>query len=155
MSGVIRLYVTSNGTPIPGDGPDGALECLGFDFSVSTARQSQTGLVAGRRVYAPVATRRRVDRASPLLLRALTENAAVEARFEFQRPNAPSVADAVFYSVRISEARIVAVRQFLTEPVPGGRTAAAALTEEISFEFGRIRWTHGDGSAEHEDTVAG
>ena len=154
MSGTIQLHVTSNGNALRGDGPDGAIECLGFDSGVTTARESRQGLVTGRRTYATIIARKRVDRASPLLLRALTENQAIEARFDFLRPEAPAVSSAVFYTVRIVEARLVSVRQYLAEPAPGARTVVSTPMEEVGFEFRRITWTHVESGLEHQDSVS-
>jgi type VI protein secretion system component Hcp len=70
----------------------------------------------------------------------------------FLRPEAPSVSSAVFYTVRIFQARIVSLRQLVTEPArrldPSGRQPM----EELSFEFHRIRWTPRRRNVEHEDT---
>ena len=154
MSGTIQLHLTSNGNALRGDGPDGAIECLGFDSGVTTTREARQGLVTGRRTYSPIVVRKRVDRASPLLLRALTENQAIEARFDFLRPEAPAVSSAVFYRVHIAEARLVSVRQYLAEPPPGARSVVSTPMEEVGFEFRRITWTHVEGGIEHQDSVS-
>ena len=151
MSGPIRLHLTSGGSAITGAGPDGAIECLGFDSSVTTARESRQGLASGRRMYSPVLVRKRIDRTSPLLLEALTGNHVLEARFDFLQPDAPAVAGSVYYTIELTAARIVSARTLVIEPPPGGRPLASAPVEEIGFDFHRITWTYLDGAITHAD----
>jgi type VI secretion system secreted protein Hcp len=138
VSGTIRLHVTSRAIgAVRGDGPEGAIECVGFESGVTAVRAARQGLATGRRTHSPIVVRKRVDRASPLLLQAVCTNDLLEARFDFLRPEAPSVSSAVFYTVTLFEARIVSVRQLVTEPAPAARSVGSTPMEELSLEFQR------------------
>jgi type VI secretion system secreted protein Hcp len=151
----VFLFLKANGRDIKGEssvgtlGRQDAIECLSYTFSVAVAREAATGYVTGRREYQPIVCRKRVDKASPLLLKALTSNEKIDAMFKFYRPN-PSGDGTVeqFYTVEIGEGAIVAMDQLRGDLSAG---SGAPPLEDVSFVFRSIQWTITNGGITHED----
>lgn len=53
------------------DGVEGTIEVSSFSWGVTTPRDSASGLPTGKRQYQPIIIRKRIDKASPLLFRAI------------------------------------------------------------------------------------
>ncbi|MDF2629216.1 MAG: hypothetical protein K0R39_3047 [Symbiobacteriaceae bacterium] len=144
----MRLSV--NGQEIEGDSYDrkreGQIEVLAFNQSVTTAREAGSGMATGRRQYQPLLIRKRIDKASPLLMKALTENSVVDATFGFYRPNPTGDgAEERFYEIEIRHGRVASVEIVMDE-------ATGMPMEEITFVFQTIAWTYTNGGVTHEDT---
>ena len=93
MAETVHLYLKANGSDIKGEstqtslGRADSIECLYFEDSVRTARETGSGRATGRRTYEPIVMRKRIDKSSPLLVKALCNNEVVEGIFKFFRPN--------------------------------------------------------------------
>lgn len=123
----------------------GMIEVMQFEQSVITAREAGSGMATGRRQYQPLLIRKRIDKASPLLMRALTENQPVEVSFGFYRPNPTGDGtDERFYEVDIRNARVASIKLVQGSSDPP--------MEEVTFVFHTIRWTYTNGGVTHEDT---
>src|SRR5688500_12323845 len=72
----IHAKLTTNGSVVSGDGPDGAIIALGYDSEVGVARDPVTGQSTGRRQYKPLRIVKAIDKSSPLILQALVQNHA-------------------------------------------------------------------------------
>jgi type VI secretion system secreted protein Hcp len=151
------LTLTANGAAIEGEtppnSPDGAgkIECLALEWEAHLPL-SPTTAATGRRRYQPLRIRKLVDRASPLIAKALTENQVVEAAFKLYRPN-PNIpgANEHYHSIAIRQARVASVRNVIFDTFDPA-TADRPHLEEVTFAFATIRWSHVDGGVEHEDT---
>ena len=138
-----------NGELIEGDtyyeNRKGLIELSSFEQSVTTAREAGSGMATGRRQYQPLVIRKRIDKASPLLMKALTNNSPVEAQFGFYRPNPTGDGtEERFYEIAIRGARVASVRIV--------QDGSGPPMEEISFVFQTISWTYTNGGIIHEDT---
>ncbi|HYG59532.1 MAG TPA: type VI secretion system tube protein TssD [Symbiobacteriaceae bacterium] len=126
-------------------GRKGMIEALYFENAVATTREAGSGLATGRRQYQPLLIRKRIDKSSPLLMKALTQNQPVEASFNFYRPSLfGDSPEELFYTVQIRNARVNSVKivqESGSEPV-----------EEVTFVFHTITWTYTNGGVTHEDT---
>lgn len=144
---VLRL----NGEPIEGDpvgrrgSPGSAIEVSYYESSVLTAREAGSGMATGRRQYQPILIRKRIDKASPLLMRGMTQNQVGEVEFRFYRPNASTGASEHFYTVRLQNASISSIRVI--------QEAGAEPVEEIAFLFQTITWIDPINRVEHEDSL--
>lgn len=138
-----------NGTAIEGDtyheSKKGMIQVLYFEQEVKTAREAGSGMATGRRQYQPLLIRKRIDKASPLLMKALTENSVVDATFGFYRPNPTGDGtEERFYEIGIRRGRVASVKI-----VQG---ADGMPMEEVTFTFQTINWTYTNGGITHEDT---
>jgi type VI secretion system secreted protein Hcp len=161
MAETVHLYLKANGNDIKGEstqtsmGRQDTIECISYEQGVQTAREAATNMVTGRRQFTPLKIVKRIDKASPLIMKALTTNAKIDATFKFFRPN-PSGDGTTeqFYTVTLKEGNISSVRQLVPSTIQAA-TAGEPPMEEIAFVFKTIRWTYTNGGLEHEDAWAG
>lgn len=157
MAMTVHLFLEANGTKIDGDstitsmGREDSIECLSFTDSVRTAREAATGMATGERTYEPIRITKRIDKSSPLLAKALTNNEAVEGEFKFYRPNPTGDGTTEhFFTIEIKEGRISGITR-VSPDVIDPASANEPATEEVSFVFGYIRWTYEPDGVEHVD----
>ncbi len=109
-------------------------------------------MATGRRQYEPLLIRKRIDKSSPLLCKALAENQVIEATFKFFRPNPTGDGTTEqFYSVAFKQGRISSQKQIVPDTMVPATSTDPAL-EEITFVFHTISWTYTNGGITHEDT---
>jgi len=137
MTTEIRLTLTANGEEIDGDGSafgeSGFIECLTYTDGVATD-QAPTGRSLGRRHYEPVVIRKRIDRASPLLLRALTENRVVQATLRFYGQQEDGSLEH-YFTVVLTEGRIVTLEHSWS-------VDTSTEYEDVGIASNAILWTH-------------
>jgi type VI secretion system secreted protein Hcp len=160
MAETVHLYLKANGKDVKGEstqtslGRADSIECISYDQGVTTAREASTGMVTGRRQYAPLKVVKRIDKASPLLMAALTMNQKIDATFKFFRPNpAGDGTTEQFYTVTLKEGHIASVKQFVPSTIDPVTVNHPPL-EEVSFVFKTIGWTYTTGGITHEDSWA-
>lgn len=161
MAETVHLFLKINGKVILGESTQSSLgradsiECISYEQSVNTAREAATNVVTARRQFTPLKIVKRIDRSSPLLLKALSENQKVEGVLRFFRPN-PSGDGTTeqFYTVEISEGNVASVKQFIA-PTIKAETAGEPPLEEITFVFKNITWTYTNGGVTHTDKWSG
>jgi type VI secretion system secreted protein Hcp len=109
-------------------------------------------MATGRRQYEPVVCRKRIDKSSPLLHKAMVNNEVIDGVFKFYRPSPKGDGTTEqFYTVTIKQGRIAGLKQHnpdVFEPA----SATRPPMEEVSFVFHTISWTYTDGGVTHEDT---
>jgi type VI secretion system secreted protein Hcp len=157
MAETVHLYLTANGTKIDGESTQTSLdradsiECLSFVDSVRTAREKSSGKATGRRSYEPLVLRKRIDKSSPLLAKALCNNEVIEGTFKFFRPSpAGDGTTEQFFTVEVAEGRIASIRR-VSPDVFDPASAAEPPTEEVSIVFHTITWTYEPTGAMHTD----
>jgi type VI secretion system secreted protein Hcp len=154
----IALDLRANGATISGDlqleKSEGAIECLSYVSSMSAAARQGSGVAVGRRVHDGITIRKAIDRATPLLARALCLNEKIEAAFRFFResPYGDGTIEQ-FFTVEIDEARLTGITLVSPDGLsnPGDAPPAPAF-EDVQFTFGRIVWRHEPDGIEFEDT---
>jgi type VI secretion system secreted protein Hcp len=158
MAETVHLYLKANGTDIQGEstqtslGRENSIECITFQSQAITARERGTGMATGRRTYEPLTIVKRIDKSSPLLMKALCRNETIEGVFKFFRPNpAGDGTTQQFFSVKIQKARIASVKQMLPDTLDPD-SANFPPKEEVQFVFHTIGWTFEDGGVEYEDS---
>jgi type VI secretion system secreted protein Hcp len=158
MAETVHLLLKANGTDIQGEssqtslGRENSIECVSWQQSVKTAREAGSAVATGRRQYDPVIISKRIDKSSPLLMKALTENATLEAKFLFFRPNpAGDGTTEQFYTVELKDARVSAIKQWSPDSLQPAAEAIPPL-EEIQLVFGNITWTYNASGVQHEDS---
>jgi type VI secretion system secreted protein Hcp len=159
MAENVHLYLKANGQDIQGEssqaslGRENSIECLYFEHAIQTPRQGGTGIATGRRQYDPIRIVKRIDKSSPLLVKALTQNQVIEGVFKFFRPSPTGDGTTEqFYTVTIRQGRIASFAQTTPETFDPDNTAVPEL-EEVSFVFNQISWTYTNGGITHEDSL--
>jgi type VI secretion system secreted protein Hcp len=145
----INLFLRLNNVSIAGEplvsslGRQNSIECLSYQQGVVTAREAGSGAATGRRQYAPIVIRKRIDKSSPLLAKGLTQNEVAEGTFKFYRPNPNGDGTTEqYYTVDFQQGRLSAFKQSTTD----------GLIEEVAFVFQSISWTFVKGGIFHQDT---
>ncbi|MBJ6765045.1 type VI secretion system tube protein Hcp [Myxococcaceae bacterium JPH2] len=158
MAETVHLFLKANGQDIQGEstqkslGREGSIECVSYNQEVKTNREAGSGLATGRRQYQPLVIRKRIDKSSPLLMKALAENQVIEGTFKFFRPNPTGDGTTEqFYTVSIKQARIASIHQTVPDAFVPTSTNHPPM-EEITFVFHTINWTFTNGGVTHEDT---
>ncbi len=161
MAETVHLYLKANGTDIKGEstqeslGRKDSIECIAYEQGVTTAREAATGMVTGRRQYTPLKIVKRVDKSSPLLMKALVENQRIDAIFKFFRPNpAGDGTTEQFFTVEIKQGNVASVKQYVPITIHP-ESANDPPSEEVAFVFRDIIWTFTNGGIQHHDSWAG
>ena len=158
MAETVHLFLKINGVEVHGEtesnkpGAKDSIPCVFFDQSVTTARDTASGMTTGRRQYNPILIRKLIDKCSPLLFKALVDNQLVDAVFKFYRPN--PVGDGTteqYYTIEIKNGRIASMRNYLPDTITPS-TANLPPLEEVTFVFHTISWTYTNGGVTHQDT---
>ena len=158
MAETVHLFLKANGSDIKGESTQTSLErgdsieCLYYEQEVVTAREAGSGMATGRRQYKPLVIRKRIDKSSPLIAKALAENQVIEGTFKFFRPNpAGDGTTEQFFTVAIKKGRVASLRQFNPDTIVPA-TSTEPPMEEVTFVFHTIAWTFTNGGVTHEDT---
>jgi type VI secretion system secreted protein Hcp len=157
MAETVHLYLKANGADIQGEstqtslGRENSIECLSYSDSVRTAREKGSGQATGRRSHEPIVIRKRIDKSSPLIAKALCNNEVIEGVFKFFRPNpAGDGTTEQFWTVAIAEGRVASYTHISPDTIDPA-SAMEPPTEEVSFVFHNITWTYVPSGAEHHD----
>jgi type VI secretion system secreted protein Hcp len=158
MAETVHLYLKANGQDVKGEssqeslGRKDSIECTYYEHRVITAREAGSGMASGRRQYEPLVIRKRIDKSSPLLMKALVENQKVDGVFKFFRPSPKGDGTTQqFYTVEIKDGRVASLRSIVPDTIVPASSTEPPL-EEISFVFNTIKWTYMEGGVSHEDT---
>lgn len=153
MAETVHLtLIAAVGGQIEGDstettmGREDTIECFAFE-QVGKVPMSSSG-ATGRRSYQPIRIVKAIDRATPLLAKALTENQSLTGTFRFYRPSPSDGTTEQFFTIEIRDGRVASVRQFVLD----AGVATQPPLEEVTFAFRTISWTFVDGGIVHEDT---
>ena len=158
MAETVHLYLKANGADIQGEstqtslGRENSIECVYYEQGVITAREATSGMATGRRQYTPLLIRKRIDKSSPLIAKALTTNQVIEAQFKFFRPNPTGDGTTEqFYTVGIKQGRVNSIKNVVPDTIVPATSTEPPL-EEVTFVFHTISWTYTNGGVTHEDT---
>lgn len=152
----VHLTLKADGVVIPGDstqtslGRANTIECLSFELPATML--SATGVYGKEAQYKPVVIRKRIDKSSPLLFKAMITGQRINGVFRFYRPNpAGDGTTEQFYTVGIDGGFITSVRQYVSDTLMPSSSNMPPL-EEVSMNFekltliyvnGDIRYTTG------------
>jgi type VI secretion system secreted protein Hcp len=155
------LWLKSNGNDVKGEstvssnGRADTIEVLAYEQGVASAREAATGMVTGRRSFTPIKILKRIDKGSPLILKALTKNEKIDGVIKFYRPN--PVGDGTteqFYTVEIKEGNIASIKEYMENTLNLQTANSNCPLEEVTFVFRTIKWTYTNGGITHEDKWA-
>jgi type VI secretion system secreted protein Hcp len=157
MALAVHLFMKANGTEVHGDSTVTSLdradsiECFAYHDHVATQRRGELGVSTGRRVHDPITITKRIDRSTPLLLKALCQNEVIEADFKFYRP-APSGDGSTehFQTVEIREARVVDISREVQNILDPSLTHIPAF-EKVSFMFSTVEVRYEPDGVSHQD----
>jgi len=150
----LKLQINGNDTPgessVASLGRADTIPCLSFEMGVTSPRDV-SGKQTGHRSYQPVIITKEICKASLPLIKALTRNEVCDCEFMIYGHDAQGV-EHHRYTIRLQNAYVAAVRQYVAEAAPAG-SPLAPMIEEAEFVFQDITWTWMDGGIEHSDAV--
>lgn len=146
MAQTVHLELTLGGEEIDGESTvtsldrENTIEC--WSFAVEAQRSGgASGPAAGNLELGQIAVTKPIDRSTPQLMQGLVNAGLVDtARFRFFRPSS-SGSDEHFFTVELSDGRIVSIEQESKDETAGGASAPPPL-ERVTFVAESITWTH-------------
>jgi type VI secretion system secreted protein Hcp len=161
MAQSVHLTLTNNGQQIQGestqvaDGRADTIECVYFESAMTGARDAGTGKATGKRQFSPVKLRKRVDKSSPLLAKALSQSEKLSAKFDFFRPGGDGT-DQAFYTIELADAFVSDIRLIVPDTLENPGLTNVEAYEEVCFTFDAITWTYNGASPTvHTDSWSG
>ena len=150
MTTAIHMTLRLNGETVEGEGvshgESGFTECLAFTDGITTD-QAPTGRSLGRRHPEPIVVRKRIDRTTPRLLEALSQNERVDAAFTFFRSSADGT-DEHYFTVEVSRGRIVGIER-------SWQADASFEYEDVRIAPLAVTWTHVPSGTSYESRPRG
>lgn len=114
------------------------IEVQGFEHTITVPTHRQTGSATGETLHGPVIIIKPMDRASPLLQRALNEHNELELQIDFYRTR--DGARKHWYTIKVEDARLVEIRTYKSLALAGDNTTPDL--EQLQFRYRKISWEH-------------
>ncbi|EJL02427.1 MULTISPECIES: Hcp family type VI secretion system effector [Pseudomonas] len=113
----------------------------GFQHQVSIPRDPQSGQPTGQRVHSPLVVTKVFDKASPLLLQAMTEGEVlVIVEIKWYRTSAAGIQEH-YYTTTLEDAIIVEIKDYMHNCQDPANSHFTHL-QDVHFSFRKIRWDH-------------
>jgi len=135
-------------------GREDSIMVIAFNHEVESPRNASSGLATGKRQHKPLIITKEIDKSTPLLMNALTNNENLpEVILQFWQPSR-SGREFQYYTVELTNASIVEIRQeMLNNKYP--ENMPHPEREHISFVYEKITWTYEDGGITSTDDWSG
>ena len=135
-------------------GREDSIMVIGFNHEVVSPRDAASGLPTGKRQHQPLTITKEIDKSSPLLMNALTNNENLtEVTLRFWQPSR-SGQEVQFYTIQLKNAAIIDIRQeMLNNKYP--ENMQMKELEHVSFAYQKITWTFEDGGISSSDDWLG
>lgn len=149
--GPAYMRIEIGGTVVEGEdivlGVRDVIQLFGFEAGLKVPIDAASGQQTGSRQHQPIVIRKRIDKATPLLVNALLQSQVVdEATLAFYRPNGAGMEH--YFSVVLTNGRVVGVNH----STGASTDASEPVTEEVSLVFHTITWTFEPSGATTQDT---
>jgi len=153
----VTFYITIKGArqgvfkgELPGANRRDQIAGLRFSFQGTAPHDTATGQASGKRLYSVVLFTKEWGAASPQLLTGMATNEVLQTvDFEFVRID-PLGKENVFETVRLTQATITSLRQYLGVPGAGDPADPRPL-EDVSLTFRKIEITNNEGKTAFSD----
>lgn len=129
-------------------GHEETIMVLDLDRSILSPRDAASGLPTGKRVHSPVVITKRIDKASPLLMKALVDNENLEVQLSVYGATKSGL-EMLCYTIQLADASIAGIKQYMNFNETAGITGDHL--EEVSFAYQKITWTYEPGGIISED----
>lgn len=144
---ITRLSTAASGgkaaKPIAGEvmakAMEGTIEVLSYSHEVKAPRDAAPGQATGRRQYSPIIIRKRIDKATPLLAKALTDATPLTAKIEFYRGK-PDSTQEMYYIIELQNVLVSGISVFGFEP----EVLQAAFPCVLESSCRRMSWKASD-----------
>jgi type VI secretion system secreted protein Hcp len=139
-------YMTTKGQKqgvFKGQGPKGEnrIPVVFFEFETVSMGDASGGQAPGGTAYKPVVFKREVDAASPqLFLACATNETLLEIVLSFAKVSS-SGTEAVYYTVKFTNAVVAWFRQSVQVGEPGGPAVDSRFLDEVSLNYEKVEVT--------------
>ncbi len=129
-------------------GKEGLSSVVSYEHEVVAPRDAASGLPTGKRQHSPLKITKEVDKATPKLYAAFSNNESLpEVTLSFYRSGGKGVpglgASQKWYQIKLTNATVSGIKSGVNEKgVP---------VEEVSFSYQQIEWEYTDGGITHQD----
>ena len=160
MAQTVHLTLKIDGNDVEGESMiaslerEGTIQCSSFHYGANVDYDPASLRPIEKRQHEPVTIYKRIDKSTPLLLKALCLQEHVNsAEFRFYRPSpGGSGAEEHFYTVMLENGYICSLEQVSEDAIMAGEDAPPMM-EEVAFNFREITWTYEIGGATHKDAL--
>ena len=159
LRGGLLIYLTLKGQKqgdikgsVTQKGREGSISVQYLQSKITSPRDPASGLPTGKRQHEPLVFRKTVDKSTPLLLNAITNNENItEAHFKFWKPGINGV-ETQYFTIDLTNASLASSDLYHPDTYDTGAGGSApGELEEWSFTYQKIRWTWVDGGITSED----
>ena len=160
MAQTVHLKLVIAGNEIEGEctslGRENSIECLSFRAGVMSPIDTtitrvpvKGGRTTGRHQHSPITILKKINKSSPLILKALCQNERIDsAEFQFYRTDMAG-SDENFFTILVENGFISKVEQISqAESIEGHMDFPV---EEVEISYSRIKWTSIADSIEYAD----
>lgn len=140
------------------EGRENLIMVQGFQHQVTIPRDPQSGQPTGQRVHQPLIITKVFDKATPLLLAALTSGELMEeVVIQWFRTSAAGTQEH-YFTTTLEDAIIIEIKDYMFNCQDPGNAHFTHL-EDVHFSYRKITWTHEvsgtSGSDDWRSPVAG
>lgn len=151
------MFVTANGVEIKGEssvhseGREDSIEVVELTHEVLSPTDGASGMRSGHREHRPLVVVARVDRATPLLYKAWSNNEDCEVEIRFWRPDPGGTGrEQHYFTIEMTGVNVASVKMHFPNAVRAG-TASDPEQVEYGFQYDEIRWEIVGRGIEHSD----
>ena len=131
-------------------GREDTIECLSFLSGCQAPIDAVTGKRCGKPQYAPIEVEKRIDKSTPLLMKAFCQHEPIDlAEFMFFRTSKDG-SEEKFYTVRLTGGYISSITQISQDRILKG-DKPLPMMEKVTFVFKEIEWTDEISGATYAD----
>jgi type VI secretion system Hcp family effector len=155
MAQPVYLRLEIDGNQIEGESPihsmdrAGTIECYAFHYGLEKPIDDLRAIPQ----HSPVKFHKRIDKTTPLLIKALGQGQPVRAEFRFFRPSPLGTGEEEqFYTVVLERAYISSVTQVSEHDARTGHYTPPAM-EEVAIRFRSIEWIYEPDGVSHRELL--
>jgi type VI secretion system secreted protein Hcp len=136
-------------------GRENTILVMATDHLIASPRDAASGLPTGKRQHQPLVITKEVDKATPLLYRALVDNENITTfRLDFYRPSiiggSGGGTEQQYFTIELVNANIASIKlEFLNNDYP--ENVNLPQRERVAFTYQKITWTYQDGGVTAQD----
>jgi type VI secretion system secreted protein Hcp len=122
------------------EGHEDEIFCQALDYHVTIPRDPQSGAPTGQRIHQPATLVKYVDKASPLLLGAVTSGEILQIEASFFRTSTAGKQEK-YYTLKFTDVLLVDLNQYTPEALDP-KNGPYRDMESIQFTYRKIEATH-------------
>jgi type VI secretion system secreted protein Hcp len=158
LNAYLKLKGTTQGEikgSVTQKGREGKITVIAVNHSIVAPRDAASGLPSGKRQHKPFVITKELDKSSPMLYKALTQNENIsEWKLEFFTPQISAAAgkgsEVQHYTVELTNANIASI-DFVMLNNRDPDLMKYVEYEEVAFTYQKIVWTWNEGGITGED----